>query len=82
MLFFAERGEHAVVQGMLIGSVVSVMAALLLLLNALDNPFHSGVGGLKPAAMERSLRMIDQALVAIHVPVTVPCDAVGKPLPS
>ena len=42
MLFFADRGERAVVQGMLIGSVVSVMAVLLLLLNGLDNPFQSG----------------------------------------
>ena len=37
MLFFADRGERAVVQGMLIGSVVSVMAALMLLLNGLDD---------------------------------------------
>ena len=37
MLFFADRGERAIVQGMLIGSVVAVMAALLLLLNGLDN---------------------------------------------
>ena len=37
MLFFADRGERAVVQGMLIGSVVAVMAALLLLLNGLDD---------------------------------------------
>ena len=41
MLFFADRGERAVVQGMLMGSVVSVMAVLLLLLHALDNPFHA-----------------------------------------
>src|SRR4051794_2356154 len=39
MLFFADRGERAVVQGMLIGSVVSVMAALMLLLYALNGPF-------------------------------------------
>ena len=57
MLFFADRGERAVVQGMLIGSVVAVMAALLLLLNGLDKPFHDGVGGLQPVAMERSLRI-------------------------
>jgi len=30
---------------MLIGSVVAVMAALLLLLNGLDKPFDKGVGG-------------------------------------
>ena len=56
MLFFADRGERAVVQGMLIGSVVSVITVLLLLLNGLNSPYHDGVGGLQPVAMERSLR--------------------------
>src|SRR6187402_1089165 len=51
MLFFADSGERAVVQGMLMGSVVAVMTVLLLLLNGLDNPFHPGVGGLEPVAM-------------------------------
>ena len=81
-LFFADRGERAVVQGLLIGSIVSVMTALLLLLYSLNNPFHSGVGGLKPVAMQRSLRMIDQALGAIEAQVQLPCDAVGKPSPA
>ena len=82
MLFFADRGERAVVQGMLIGSVVSVMAALMLLLHGLDKPFHDGVGGLQPVAMERSLRMIDQALGAVGAQVQLPCDALGRPVPS
>ena len=41
-LFFADSGERAAVQALLIGSVVAVMASLLLLLRALDQPFHSG----------------------------------------
>jgi hypothetical protein len=81
-LFFADRGERAVVQGMLIGSVVSVISVLLLLLHGLDNPFHEGVGGLKPVAMERSLRIVDQALGAVGAKVQPPCDALGKPLAS
>jgi amino acid transporter len=81
MLFFADRGERAVVQAMLIGSVVAVMGSLLLLLRALDNPFHSGVGGLQPVAMERSLRTVDAALGAVGVKVQPPCDALGKPKP-
>jgi Protein of unknown function (DUF4239) len=80
MLFFADRGERAVVQGMLIGSVVAVISALMLLLNGLDDPFHGGVGGLKPVAMERSLRMIDEALGAIGDQTQLPCNAVGKPV--
>ncbi len=81
-LFFADRGERPVVQGMLIGSVVSVMTVLMLLLYGLDNPFHTGVGGLKPVAMERSLRMVDQALGAVGAQVRLPCNAVGKPIPQ
>ena len=79
MLFFADRGERAVVQGMLVGSVASVITVLLLLLNGLDNPFHGGVGGLEPVAMERSLRIIDEALGAVQTQVQLPCDAVGRP---
>ena len=56
------------------------MAALMLLLNGLDEPFHDGVGGLQPVAMERSLRMIDEALGAVGAQVQLPCDALGKPV--
>ena len=55
-----------------------MIVALLLLLSALDNPFHGGVGGLEPTAMERSLRLVDEALGAIDVEVSVPCNAEGS----
>ena len=82
MLFFADRSEGAVVQAVLIGSVVAVMTALMLLLRGLDDPFHGGVGGLKPVSMERSLRIIDEALGAIDDKVRLPCDPKGKPVAS
>jgi hypothetical protein len=66
----------------LIGSVTSVITVLMLLLYGLDNPFHSGVGGLKPVAMERSLRMVDEALGAVGAQVQLPCDPLGRALPS
>ena len=81
-LFFADSGERAVVQGLLMGSVVSVMVLLLLLLHSLDDPFHDGAGGLQPVAMERSLRIIDEALGAVGTKVQPPCSALGNPLPS
>ena len=80
MLFFADRAERAVVQGLLIGSVVSVITALLLLLNVLDNPFHHGIGGLRPVAMERTLRIIDQELKIAGYVDPPPCDARGNSL--
>jgi hypothetical protein len=79
MLFFADRGERAVVQGLLMGAVVAVISAMLLLLHALDNPFHDGIGGLPPVAMERTLRIVDEALKAVDDRVPVPCDASGRP---
>ncbi len=80
MLFFADRAERAVVQGMLIGSTISVITVLLLLLNGLNSPYHDGVGGLQPVAMERSLRVIDEALRAVDAEVELPCDAAGVPV--
>jgi hypothetical protein len=77
MLFFADSGEGAVTQGLLMGAVTSVIVVVLLLLNFLDSPFHPGVGGLHPVAMERSLRIVDQALGATGTKVTIPCDANG-----
>lgn len=79
-LFFADRGERAVVQSLLMGSVVSVIVALLLLLYSLDHPFQDGVGGLQPVAMERTLRIIDEALGAVGTDVRPPCDADGTPV--
>lgn len=77
MLFFADSGERAVVQAMLIGVVVAVITAMLLLLNFLDNPVHAGVGGLRPVAMERALVVIDQELEIVGHDVPPPCDARG-----
>ena len=79
-LRFADSGERAVSQALLMGSVTAVIASLFLLLVALDRPFHSGVGGLKPVAMERTLRLADQALGAVGTNITVPCDTTGRAL--
>ena len=62
MLFFADSGERAVVQGLMMGVVISVITSMLLLLTLLDNPFHDGIGGLRPVAMERALQVIDREL--------------------
>jgi hypothetical protein len=64
---------------MLMGAVVAVMTAMLLLLNFLDNPYHPGVGSLKPVAMERTLRILDEALPRVNVQVDAPCDEKGRP---
>src|SRR3954452_10768199 len=80
MLFFADSGERAVVQAMLMGSVVAVVVSTLLLLQFLNNPFHPGIGGLRPVAMQRSLKIIDQELKAAGRTIQAPCDAAGRSL--
>jgi hypothetical protein len=80
MLFFADSGESAITQAVLMGSVVSVVCAMLLLIGFLDSPFHEGVGGVRPVAMERTLGIIDEALQAAGARVVPPCDAQGNPL--
>ena len=80
MLLFADSGERAPVQAMLIGTVVAVITAMLLLLSFLNHPVHDGLGGLRPVAMERTLEVIDQELTIVGHDAPLPCDARGNPL--
>ena len=59
MLFFADSGEGAVSQAMLMGSATTVIVLTLMAINALDNPYRERLGQIKPVAMERSLRILD-----------------------
>jgi ABC-type multidrug transport system fused ATPase/permease subunit len=79
MLFFADRAESAVTQGMLMGSVTVVIALLLLLLRFFDHPHGEGVGRLEPVAMERTIRLIDAQVEVAGITVTPPCDDDGVP---
>lgn len=80
MLFFADSGESAGVQALLIGVVTAVITAMLLLLNFLNHPVHDGIGGLRPVAMERALEVIDQELAIVGHDHPLPCDSRGNPL--
>jgi amino acid transporter len=80
MLFFADRGEGPITQAVLMGSVVAVIVAMLLLIRFLDNPFHTEVGGVRPVAMERTLRIMDEQLRIADRRVVLPCDAEGTAL--
>jgi hypothetical protein len=80
MLFFADSAERAVVQAVLMGSVVSVIVMLLLLLQFLDNPFHRGTGSLRPAAMERILEVVDEERAIVGDDAPLPCNELGIPI--
>jgi hypothetical protein len=81
MLFFADSGEGPITQAVLMGTVASVIVAMLLLIRFLDSPFHSGIGGVRPVAMERTLRIIDQELRVTNRRAALPCDANGTARP-
>jgi hypothetical protein len=80
ILLFADSGERALVQGVLMGSVVALIVSMLLLLQFLNNPFHDGVGGLRPVAMERTLQILDAEIEAADIRITPPCDERGDAL--
>jgi hypothetical protein len=77
LLFFADRGEGAITQAVLMGSLVSVIAAMLLLIRFLDSPVHEGIGGVRPVAMERTLGIIAEELRIVNQPIASPSDAQG-----
>jgi len=79
MLFFADSGERAKTQALLIGSVVSVVAATLLLLWFLDNPYHGGGGTLEPTAMERTQEILAQERLLVGSRTPLPCTETGEP---
>jgi preprotein translocase subunit SecG len=79
MLFFADSGERAVTQGVLMASVAVVVSFLLLILIFLDRPYGEGAGKLQPLAMERSLRLMSSVEKAIDLNLTLPCGSDGTP---
>jgi hypothetical protein len=78
MLFFADSGERAVVQATMMGGVTILVSSLLLLLWFLDNPYHDGVGALKPVAMESTLKLLQEETNDV-AGVQAPCDRTGSP---
>ncbi len=79
MLFFADSGEGAATQAMLIGSATTVIVLTMLAISALDRPYRPGLGQIKPVAMERSLRILNTARVIVNARAPLPCDARGTP---
>lgn len=82
MLFFADSGEGAGAQAMLMGSATTVIALTLFAINALDNPYRGALGRLEPVAMERSLRILSSARGIVSETARLPCDARGAPVSS
>jgi hypothetical protein len=80
MLFFADSGERAKVQAMLVGSVTATIVATLLVTRFLDDPYRGGVGSLRPVAMERTLRVLDFERRVVGRTTPLPCTETGEPV--
>ena len=79
MLFFADSAEGVGVQATMMGGVAIVISSTLLLLWFLDHPYHAGIGSLRPVAMERAIRILDQEAAVVGGKLTIPCDERGIP---
>jgi hypothetical protein len=79
MLFFADPGEGAVTQGVLMGSVTVVITLLMMLLVFFNHAHGNGIGRLQPTAMDRTIRLIDAQTRLAGITVTPPCDDDGNP---
>lgn len=78
VLFFADSGERAVTQGLLMGAIVAAIVATLLVIGFLNQPFHPGLGSLQPVAMERTLDVLDQERAVVRAGTNEFCDARGE----
>jgi hypothetical protein len=78
MLFFADSAEGPVTQALLIGSVAAVLTVTLLVIRALDTPYKPGLGQLQPAAMERTLVILEEERAVVGDTIEPPCDPAGS----
>ncbi len=79
VLRFADPGERASSQAMLMGSVTAVITLLMLLLVFFNSPHGSGVGRLQPTAMQRTIDLIETQFAGVAVANAPPCDERGNP---
>ena len=77
MLFFADSGERALTQGVLMGTVAMVISVLMLLVVFFNHPYGTGIGNLQPTAMQRTLELMDAQMRAVGITVDAPCDERG-----
>ncbi len=80
MFFFADSGERAIVQGLLVGSVTALIVTSLLVISFLDHPYTNGSGSLQPTAMTQEVANMVAIGHLLGKNLTIPCDSQGHPL--
>lgn len=78
VFLFADRGEGAVVQSVLVGAVTAMLVSGLLVVQFLDYPYTPGSGSLPPTAMEASLRQMDLSTTTLGLRLPDLCDEQGR----
>jgi hypothetical protein len=78
VFMFADRGEGAFVQSVLVGTVTAMLVAGLLLIVFLDQPYQPGAGSLKSTAMQQSLVHMDELVDTLHLDLPNLCDQDGN----
>jgi hypothetical protein len=61
MCFYADAGEHPLVQAMMMTTIAAIVVAGVLVVRFLDRPYHSGSGSIKPVAMTTTLTQMEGA---------------------
>lgn len=80
VFLFADRGEGALVQSVLVGAVTAMLVSGLLLVDFLDYPYRPGAGSLEPTAMELTLEQMDELTTTLDLAIPELCDATGAPI--
>ena len=74
MCFYADRGEPALVQAVMIASVTATVVAGMLVVRFLDRPYGRESGSVEPVAMSQTLARMEDRLRG-----PAPCDPRGQP---
>jgi hypothetical protein len=75
-LGMADRGERLRIQGLQVAGVAAVVTTGLLIINFLDHPFGTHVGGIEPGPMRHSLTLQDNLQPGLRPA----CTMSGRPL--
>jgi hypothetical protein len=79
MCFYADPAESALVQGMMIGAVTTMVVAGMLVVWFLDRPYENASGSIKPAAMTMTLQRMEAESGASRIGAARLCDERGQP---
>jgi Protein of unknown function (DUF4239) len=78
MCFYADPSESAVVQGMMIGAVTTMVVAGLLVVWFLERPYENASGSIEPNAMTMTLQRMEAESSASGTGVARLCDERGQ----